>query len=267
MKHIFHVVSILGIMGALYSQSLADVPGAQKRLSTVSHQPITYLQVLPSAVTKRIPRGAKSRFFGSCRLSAKGNPVLIHLFDPNPNQKQSDNSNSYRLMLHVLTPQGQLLNTVPVGYYSTGTVNNGRYPWFGAQLLWLDPQKRRLPILKFDTFGKGGKDQFGSHILVTFAQGLNSTACAQSIRFGQYDGNLILGEYATFDRVDDKGLLEIHFVANLSYEALPNYENIPNGESQAKWVLRWDGHKFSAANDPFSGVDDVLVKPHLRPIW
>jgi hypothetical protein len=257
MKKFIHLLSVLGIVGALYSQSLADVPSAQKRLGTVPPQPITYIQTLPSAVTKRMPRGAKSCFFGYIQLPAKGLRILVHLFDPNPAQEPTKNTNSYHLVLHVLDDQGQLINVIHIGYPSTGSGNLRNSSLFGAQLLWLDPKVCRKPILKFDTFGYGETGEpIGEHILVTFPEGFSHSASVQGIPFGHYSGSNTLGRSATFNNLDDRGLLEIHSSAFFNFE-------VQGKSSEAKWLLHWNGSKFAAINDPFDG----MPHPGDKPIW
>jgi hypothetical protein len=256
MKNRIHLFSAIGIAGMFCSQGLA-APVASQRLNAIPGQPISYIHSLPSAITKRMPRGARSCFFGALPPNAGATPALIHLFDPSPTQNSTKNSNSYKLVLHILNKQGQLVNVVHIGYPSKGTGGLSTHARFAAQLLWLDPAQHRKPIIKLDIFGYGTTGEpLGDHVIVSFPEGLQYSASVQGFSFGFYSGSGTLAEYATFNHIDAQGLLEIHASAFFDFE-------LQGKSPEAKWILRWDGSKFAAINDPLEGV----TYPPAKPMW
>lgn len=126
-----------------------------------------------------------------------------------------------------------LIRTLPIAYY-------GKY-WppekFGAQLLWLDPQQRHIPILKFDCFSIGDFGPLGDNVLAVFPSGLAGNAVTQNFEFGMWHGAGKSDEENAFDSVDKHGLLQIRETSHA-----------PDAPSDAFIeILRWSGSKFVVA--------------------
>jgi hypothetical protein len=223
--------------------SLVGPAEAQQTQEKLPIERVSYVRVMPATVSKQMPHGATSYFYGSFELSANSPRFLLHLFNPNPKQDDSL-SNGFpspsRFMLHIFqvrktTGTAQklsLINRVQVNY--SGIVDRPKR--FGAHLLWLDPKKKRKPILKFDCFyPQGFSGLIGDEVLVVFRNGLMTKPVIQSFAYGSWRGSSSSGQTNTFHDIDENGLLQIR-----SYESIPTNE-IPQPPPK---IFRWNAEKF-----------------------
>lgn len=198
-------------------------------------QAIIYVRTMPREVKRLLSHGARSCFYGRFRLANTRTSYALHLFNPSPRQDNLDgNFQIYRLRLQLFERKPnrkmRLINNVAVNYRAM--VSSPKK--FAAHLLWLDPKRQTMPILKFDCFEpKGFVGLIGDHVLVIFSQGLKRAARVQSLAFGNWSASDYGAQNTTFNEIDNKGLLQ------LRVKSLP-----ANTSPAPEFVMRWNGQKF-----------------------
>lgn len=219
---------------------LCSRAGAQPGKVVAPSQRILYEHHLPTTIRKRMPRDAESCFAGTFKLNINGPTLFLNLYreraQVNLRLVESDGMCHFTLQLFQQKQTRNvkryvLIKTAPVVYSG---INIGP-DTFGAQLLWLDPHQRHIPVLKFDCSSKGDFGPIGDNVLVVFPNGLTNQVAIQSFRFGMWHGSGISDQDNTFDKLDEHGLLEVlatsHAPENGGTTFLSNY--------------KWDGSKFA----------------------
>lgn len=187
-------------------------------------------------------------WFGPSDQSAPA--LLLPLFNPNPKQVPVGRFGKYHLRLHIFTQsmprrgkrqksQFHFLNSIEVVYKSF----IDKPSKFGAQLLWLDPQQKSMPLLKFDcSESDGSYGPIGDHVLVVFANRIKQRPLVQSLAFGNWFSSDSIGQSTSFDTLDERGWFE------LQTTLYPANDNPPG-----RWILHWNGKEFYPVNGPIKG--------------
>lgn len=216
-------------------------------------QSISYIRTMPREVKQLLPRGARSCFYGHFQLASTKTQFAIHLFNPSPRQGSSEsNFPLHRLRLHLFEqkPNGKmrLMNNVAVHYRAM--VSNPKK--FAAQLLWLDPNRRTMPILKFDCFDPHGfSGLIGDYVLAVFPKGLTHKPTIQSLAYGSWNASDYGGQLTDFNEVDNKGYLQLRVT-------LGSF-NSPD----TQYLMRWNGKKFVVAwaKNPDGRTQETGIPP------
>ena len=206
---------------------------AQSATKSTSAQPISYQKRVPAAILWAMPRGSKSRFYGTFR-GAPGEGTLAVNLSHSATENLEFTSSAQKFWVDVFSLRGtgrrrtyRKLNAFPVAYNGWGWAPQT----FGAQLLWLDARRYRVPILKFDFTTQGDYGPSGDNVLLAFAHGWSKTPSLQSFNFGGWRASDTSGQRNTFDQRDENGQLQITTQIFLPTSA---EQQPPPG------VLKWD---------------------------
>ena len=170
---------------------------------------VLYSKKVPAFVRGRVPRGGVSKFFGVCKLKTSGPEVLFHLYSTATTNKAKDEhvSDTRLYVVDVFERSSQkskarLINSIQFDN------SFDDFTRVSADILWVDPKKKTIPILKFDlSVPNGFNGPFGSNVLVNFAKGFKGKATVQEF------GNSVSGYGESsryyFYQVNGHGLMTI----------------------------------------------------------
>jgi hypothetical protein len=192
-----------------------------------------------AVVRARLPRGAKSRFYGKCKIPPYGHGLVLHLYALPANNYVLDvfTTNGYEKRDGDAPP---LLHTIPFKYTEFADNPDLRvFDYVEAQVLWLDPRHKTQPVVRLDCrFNNGFYGPFGNNFLFIFAKGLNHKPTIQ--QFG-YQGDHNMYHTVAFDGVDKRGLMMVT-VKTQTNNGADNPWNIID--------LKWNGKTFRYPNAP-----------------
>lgn len=194
---------------------------------------LKYSKQMPPAIRRAVPRGGKSLFFGTCRMAAGGPALQVHFYRTAAIVKRHDSTG-----LWISEPVHKLDIYEGTGRHSR-RVNSTKfvfatgYPKFGADILWVDPQTRRMPVVRVHYFDPNGfYGMVGGYLLLAYPQAWRGPA---SVHRYSYGGDLREANSVQFDRVDERGfLMPVTSYGNRDHD----------GDSSTEH--RWNGEKFVA---------------------
>ncbi len=178
------------------------------------------------AEVKQTPTGYRSRFCGFCKLSRERRILYFHLYG----QPQIMNSNG------GIAPRTYVLDvfeaTSPkkkVSRINSIRFNYGNYDFSSvkADLMWVDPKRKALPVLRLHLFGGGFIGDFGSYTLVNFPRGFSQKATVQEYQ----DGNTnISSSEIKFNGVDKRGFVIVTEIYGQQYSGPYRTEHLWSGD-------------------------------------
>ncbi len=208
---------------------------AQPNSTPAITSPIRYSRDLPKSVSRLMPRGAKSLFWGAFRPMETGELMGIHLLALRPKKDLAKNTEAeatYHFALDVFASQRQgwrRLNRIPVIYEASmwGPVT------VDTCLYWLNQREKTAPVLVFGVMTPKGTPTFmgspvGDGVFVTFPQGWAKTAHVDTFRFGAAS----YGSESYHVEIGQEGQLQIKTSLNEPSEA-------------TEMLYRWNERKFA----------------------
>lgn len=193
---------------------------AQEATTPIVIEKVNYVRSIPKGLTKFVPRGGKSRFWGESKLTYQNQKVWLHVYDVKKTRFPKDETNvtgkqDSGLDLFILSKLRQLKrissNRFTYGRYG-GYERGGNFETVGAQTLWLDPKNQQMPIIQIafqdpnSLYGTSTKYAF-----VIFNRGLNAKPVVQQ-QFGYGSSNAAgWNSWTTSFGVDERGLLTIKY--------------------------------------------------------
>ena len=168
---------------------MCPVVRAQNQQSSIGSK-IQYQRDLPRAVSKIMPKGAKSSFFGKFRFQEKGKQYALNLFKINSKQKAiyGDSTDIQHFTLDIFRieskNQYRSINRIPFDYGSF-TRDHSK---FGCQWFWMDANKAKIPVLQFKIWDSKGDDfpSMGDDVFSSFYEGLTHRPTIQSFTSGRW---------------------------------------------------------------------------------
>jgi len=194
--------------------------------------PIRYSRDVPQSVLKRMPRGAKSLFWGHFSPKKGSGMMAIHLFNLTP--KEPEHYVTRALQLDLFRWQKRKWHRVNEVSIEYATGFGGTDKAVNAQFFWVDPQQQ-IPLFKLRVFAPDGfEGPVGDEVSVAFPSGFVKSATVQSWQWGAMHSSFSLGQTSDWSQRDEKGFLEVIFEEGF------------NGTSEReKGVWHWRGGKFS----------------------
>jgi hypothetical protein len=193
---------------------------AQEAIMPAVIEKVSYVRSIPNGLTKFVPRGGKSRFWGESKLTYQNQKVWLHVYDVKKTRFRKDETNvtgkqDSGLDLFTLSKSRQLKRISSTrftyGRYG-GYKRGGDFETVGVQTLYLDPKSQKMPIIQIafqDPNGLYGT--ITEYAFIIFNQGLNAKPIVQQqFGYGSSNGagwNTWRTEFGT----DEMGLLTINF--------------------------------------------------------
>lgn len=226
----------------------------------VNVQKIAYQRSLPAAVVRRMPRRAKSFYWGTFRLASTGPQYGLHLFKVDPSTGQKFEGFKWRQeftldIFEFRRSAFRRINSLPLNYAS--------FTWgvskVGVAVTWLDPRSRKIPLIQFDIFTKGAYGNIGENVYVAFPRGLKGQASVRSLQFGGWHASGSSGQINQL-RLGKSGTVEI--LAKV-YPA-PNEFTAQEIHDHYTFALHWDTEKQNFVPDAHA-KRIAEEKPSLKP--
>jgi len=204
---------------------------------------VLYSKNVPAVVRGRVPRGGSSKFFGVCKLKTSGPEVLFHLYSTATiNKAKDENASDTRLyVVDVFERRSQkskarLINSIQ---FDSSVKNSKRV---SADVLWVDPKKKTIPILKLGLLSEGFYGgPYGSEFLVNFAKGLKGKATVQE--FESSSDGYGSSDFYSCEEINESGLMVV--VERYTTQEVDE----KSGESLSerhKDTCEWSGDRFCA---------------------
>ncbi|RYX82164.1 hypothetical protein EON83_20825 [bacterium] len=211
----------------------------------------------------RLPRGAKSEFFGVCEGRFQGNvgsresEFIVHLYAVPSHKTKAETGQNFSLILDVFCLDNlkslatlQLLNHIDLTPLPSlnGNWAHGSDSIRTVDLAWIDA-KQQIPLLKMQMSGTTMSGVAGCFALVAFPAGLQAPPVSQS--FDTYDGPAG-GMDVSFTR-DKKGAFVVR-EQSISYA-----QGIPDGvdgeyntpkQLGTPQFYDWNGKTFAPRSQP-----------------
>ena len=209
--------SVLNEMGKhlILLFSLVMVPSlalAAESSKPVAIEKVSYSRALPKVLSAFMPRDGKSLFWGQSNLTYQGKKVWIHLYDVQKTRNQegdvAEDSLRHRLDLFVFSAQKKLKRISSVTFPNADYYGQS----FGVRTLWLDPERRTMPIIEVALQDPNGLyGMITQYAICVFDEGLNKAPIVEQ-RFGRGDSNA--ADYSSWNTeytVTDDGVTGIAF--------------------------------------------------------
>ena len=184
---------------------------------------VPYSKRLPNGVIRRLPHGYRSLFYGTAQIDAKGPRVAVHFYEGKDQSKNSTQTADYeereKCVIDIFTTANAKKGTQRLNSIHFQRVKaKASEEEYGVDILWLDPQQKRMPIIRLTLEDPDGAvGAAGSYILLVFPQGWTLSSMPKS-SFGEPLIRLMaMLIISPFDSVDDRGLLMVERYALLQY--------------------------------------------------
>ena len=204
---------------------------------------ISYSRNIPLVARQNIPVEGETKFFGVWAEVEKDRKLAVHFYS-SPSKEQPlrckvdlFESNS-RKRSTVWRPINSVVLDVDPQRFNDQLPHAAFTYRYGANVVWVDQKRQKLPALKFDVYDKDAVlARSGVHILVALPRGWSSKA---SIQYFAWSDSINSGSEFRFDKTDERGFMVITQF-NARYGG-----DFPDQVSQTDY--KWDGEQF-AVND------------------
>ena len=211
---------------------------ARLNSTPASATPIRYSRDIPKSVSRLMPRGAKSLFWGTFSPKKGSAQMAIHLF--NQTSEEPRTNFTRMLELDLFQRHGKIwraIKRVPVQY---SAAFGGTDKAVDTQFFWVDPQ-RKIPLLKFRVFDPSGfRGAVGDEIAVFFPNGFTGSATTQAWAWGYWSSSDSLGQTSNWSQRDENGFLKITFELGTT--------NPDPAQQKHITIWRWQDRKFSPSS-------------------
>lgn len=224
-------------------------------------QKIAYQHSLPAAVARRMPRGAKSFYWGTFRPNSASPQYGLHLFKADPAQGKSwgESSKQQKFTLDIFEVRRsglKRINRLPFNYPS--------YTWgvsrVGVAFTWLDPTARTIPLLQFDIWSPEGiYGNIGENVYAAFPHGLKGNVGIRSLQFGSWNASDTSGQSNEL-RLGSDGKVEI--LANV--HPATGEVTAQQIHDQYTFALHWDAKTQNFVPDAHA-LNVAEGTPSLKP--
>lgn len=205
----------LTFAGQSHAQQSKVKPQKTQQLRRISYTPC-----VPLAILKQMPKGQKTRFFGSFKLSQNGPNRFLHLYNAANSYDRVTPQRKFTVALFEMVGKNHyhLIQRFPLKYNGWAWA----YNTFGAQLLWLNPAQKKGAIIKIDAFDPHATyGSSGDNILLMFPNGLNQKPKIQVYMFGGWHASDTSGQDNWFNELDKNGLFQVKSQIYLATSEVP----------------------------------------------
>ena len=189
---------------------------------------VSEITQVPTTVRSKLPHGGVIKFYGGEKIDRDGNSLLFNFYS------LSSRTDICVLEVFILgrgKRNPRFVRSIKVHYTEfSKSPELRKFDHLLAQMMWLDPKSKKVPVLRLKCFVDGFYGPYGNNFLFVFKKGITKEVCVQQFSFG---GDHNEGHTAYFNYLDNRGVM------------MPTIRNSSVTHHERMTYLRWDGQRFS----------------------